>query len=130
MGNADVPRESGKSMCACMSCKLVKTYAQVFSRVLSDPTVISTVSSLSTVCLVRIVRGPWLRKLRMAAHGGRRHSSDRLHHGQLHGVQQPWSLSVLKRDVLGFRSSIWHAMYTSLTECAMLQADSYCRSFC
>lgn len=29
MGNAEVPRESGKSMCACMSCKLVKTYGQV-----------------------------------------------------------------------------------------------------
>ncbi len=26
---ADVPTESGKNMCACMSCKLVKTFTQV-----------------------------------------------------------------------------------------------------
>ncbi|KAL3156167.1 hypothetical protein ABBQ32_012455 [Trebouxia sp. C0010 RCD-2024] len=32
MSNADVPKESGKSMCACMSCKLVKTYAQFVDR--------------------------------------------------------------------------------------------------
>ena len=32
MGNAEVPSEAGKSMCACMSCKLVKTYNQVSCR--------------------------------------------------------------------------------------------------
>ncbi|DBA82340.1 TPA: hypothetical protein ACH3X2_000597 [Trebouxia sp. C0005] len=31
-GAAEVPRESGKNMCACMSCKLVKTYAQFIDR--------------------------------------------------------------------------------------------------
>ena len=61
-----------------------------------------------------------MRKLRMAAYGGRRHPGDRLYYSQLHRVWPTVAAVEWKRaEIVGKRN-----------ELAMVQVDSYCRSCC
>ena len=54
MDAAEVPSEAGKNLCACMSCKLVKTFSQVSSVNIwfqSQASLASAASAIAGTCI-------------------------------------------------------------------------------